>query len=204
MTRLRLQLSRLLVLAGCCLPGCAADTPDPVSLPSWRHSLESYVWNEADGDPTAIADLSWDDVHRGFAVIGDPLPERSTDAIGLLVDHRPIEGRPYFIFLVALVHEQRLEDVRAVALNVDAGRFHWFVGPEDPRALKLYRASSQVPVLAGLGSEHHPERFPAPGDRFHVEVLGRQIAFVHDPSRASWTVELGPDDKASLNPSTRP
>lgn len=170
--------------------GCATETPDPVSIPYWQKSLERYVWNQADGDPNVLRDLSWDDVHKGFAVISDPLPERSVDAIGLLVAHRPVAGRRYFIFLVAIVREQVIEDMRAVALNVEAGEFHWSVGPPNAGALNLYRGTLIASESPGPPNPRSRVRFPAPEDTFRVLVDVNRVSIQHDQSEANWEVDV--------------
>jgi hypothetical protein len=159
--------------------GCTVDPPaQPVTLQSWQHNLEDYVWEQANGDPNVLRDMSWDDVHHGFAIISDPLPVRSTDAIGLLVDHRRIENQPYFIFLFGLVRDRMLTELRPVALNVNHGRFRWVVGANDPLALELYRGAS-----SSTG-------FPGPQDEFDLTVAGNQLEIVHPPSGARWRLVL--------------
>src|SRR5579863_4204326 len=60
----------LLALTLLLISGCAVDGPsEPVSLSSWQKDLEQYVWDQANGDPDVLREMSWDDVHRGFAII---------------------------------------------------------------------------------------------------------------------------------------
>ena len=167
--------------------GCASDPP-AVTLNSWRQSLERYVWEQGNGDPNVLRDLSWDNVHKGFAVLGDPIPQRSTDAIGLLLAHRMIQGTPYFIFLVGLVREGGLVDVRPVALQVAAGKFDWFVGPSDAQALASYRRTDRT--LRDAASPAAPPAFPAASDRFDLTVDANRLVIRHAQSAAHWALIL--------------
>jgi hypothetical protein len=166
--------------------GCTVDPPaQPVTLQFWQQTLEDYVWDQANGDPNVLRDMSWDDVHHGFSVISGPLPLRSTDAIGLLLDHRRLDSQPYFIFLFGLVRDRVLMKLRPVALSVKSGRFQWFVGADDPVALELYRSDS---LSAG---------FPAPDDEFDVFVRGDQIEIIHPRSGARWQLALTASTRAA-------
>lgn len=178
----------LLALAG---GGCGLDSPppEPVSLQSWQQSLEDYVWNQANGDPNVLRDLSWDDVHHGFAMFNDPLPDRSTDAIGLLVAHREIQGEPGYIFLFALVRSRVPIEMRAVVLGVKEGRFRWYVGANYAMALERYRA-----FRAGWD-------FPAGTDTFDVRFDGDQIGITNQQSGARWDVALtAPSQRTEVEP----
>lgn len=173
--QLRWGMLLLALVAG----GCNVDPPpEPVNLQSWQQSLEDYVWNEANGDANVLRDLSWDDVHHGFAMFNDPLPDRSTDAIGLLVDHRQIRGEPGYLFLFALVRSQVPIEMRAVVLRVKDGRFRWYVGRDDPAALERYRT-----FRAGWG-------FPAATDTFDATIDGEEISITNPQSGARWDVAL--------------
>jgi hypothetical protein len=178
---------RISVVVSLFLAGCASEPPDPVSLASWQHDLETYVWDRGNGDPTVLADLSWDDVHRGFTVMSDPLPQRSTDFIGLLLGHRYIGGQPYFVFLLGSVREGILEDLRPVALQVDNGQFHWSVGLEDDDAMRRYRRWSKM--SSGAELQHPaPPPFPQADDSFQIEVDAERILILHLPSGAAWNL----------------
>jgi hypothetical protein len=160
--------------------GCGVEPPaEPVTFQSWQKDLEEHVWNEANGDPNVLRDASWDDVHHGFAIISDPLPQRSTDAIGLLVVHLRINGEPSFVFLFGLVRERAPVEIRAVVLSVEEGKFHWFAGDPDPAAFELYRRWWNGPG------------FPGPLDRFKADCCGDEVSITHEQSGACWSVAVG-------------
>lgn len=178
-------------LGAFCLPGCITEpAADPRSLSAWQRTLEQYVWDRANGDPNVLADVSWDDVHKGFAVIGDALPDRSTDEIGLLLAHRMVDGRPWFLFLLGAVRERNLEDLRPVALNVEAGDFHWSVGAPNEKSLSLYRAWSEADRSREEPPDPNAPPFPRPQETFEVTVRRDTFIVSHEESGAEW--ELRP------------
>ena len=179
--------------------GCANESGDPVSLPSWRQSVEQYVWDQGNGDPTVLRDMSWDDVHKGFAVMSDPLPRQSDDIIGLLVAHRVVEGQPYFVFLVASVYHQSLTELRPVALNVAAGDFHWINGSPSAPAYAAYKRWSDAEKWLGNANDPAPPPFPVPGDTFNVSINGDRVSIRHPESGASWEMRV---PAAATRPST--
>lgn len=172
-----LGIAMMILLTGCAVEGGS----NPVSFSSWQKSLEQYVWNQANGDPNVLRDMSWDDIHHGFSIISDPLPQRSTDAIGLLVSHRKIDQRPYFIFLFALVRERLTLEMRPVALTVEKGQFNWSIGPPDPAAMARYTSPSR------------DWAFPAPDDEFDTTISDDQITITHRQSGAAWRLNLSAD-----------
>lgn len=182
-----------------CLPivlfsvaGCGLDSPGPPTIRTWQQNVERYVWEHGNGDPNVLADTSWDDVHRGLAVIGDPIPDRSTDQIGLLVAHRILDGKPYFVFLLGSITRGILTDLRPVALQVEAGEFNWTIGSPNPDALALYRAWSEADRKRGNRSDPQPPPFPRPRDDFAVTVIDDRIDIRHSESGAEWDVQPVP------------
>ncbi|HWE97773.1 MAG TPA: hypothetical protein VG269_27710 [Tepidisphaeraceae bacterium] len=168
--------------------GCTADRSDPPTIQTWRQSLEKYVWEHANGDPNVVADMSWDDVHKGFAVIGEPLADRSTDQIGLLVAHKLLNGKPFFLFVLGTVRQQKLEGICAVALQVEGEAFYWTVGPDDPKSLGLYRAWSDADRTQAGPREPVPPPFPRVEESFEVTIENDQFVIRHRESGARWEV----------------
>jgi hypothetical protein len=185
-----------LLLSG--IAGCGIEPSDPPTIASWQRGLEKYVWDRGNGDPNVLADMSWDDVHKGFAVIGDPLPARATDQIGLLLAHRMLGGKPCFVFLLGTLREQKLEDLRPVALQVDGAAFRWTMGEESAEALSLYRAWSEADRLRSGPRSPLPPPFPRPQETFDVMVEDEHILIRHVESGARW--ELKPSNPTATNP----
>lgn len=162
--------------------GCATEPAPAPTLADWKRDVERYVWEQGNGDPSILRDATWDDVHPGFAILGDPLPERSVDVMGLLLDHRRIDGRPYFVFMVALVHNGAVDDLRPVALNVAGGSFRWWEGPSTTADIARYRDSRDP---------ESPGAFPDAEDTFRVEDEPGGFAIAHEPSGVVWRVGVG-------------
>lgn len=174
----------LLLSLSCLLQGCAAELTSQSRLDQWRRGLELYVWEQGNGDPAVLRDATWDDVHPGFAVLGNPLPDRSTDVFGLLLARPRIGDRACFVFLVAVVHNDVIQDMRPVALDVEAGRFYWQQGPpDDPQTLRYVQSHSPFSPVAG-------PRFPSREDAFDVAHDDEQITITHRQSGATWRVDL--------------
>lgn len=185
-----------LLLSG--IMGCGAEPLDPPTIATWQRGLEKYVWDRGNGDPNVLADISWDDVHKGFAVIGDPLPDRATDQIGLLLAHRMLQGKPCFVFLLGTIREQKLEALRPVALQVDGGAFRWTLGEMSSEALSLYRGWSELDRLRAGPGNPVPPPFPRPQETFDVTVENGRIEIRHVESGALW--ELTPSNLSATNP----
>jgi len=177
--------SALLLLAlAWLLPGCSADPAPPATIQEWRQELERYVWEQGNGDPAVLADVSWDDVHPGFAVLADPLPNRSTDVYGLLLAHPQLEGHAYFVFLVAKVRNGVFEQMLPVALEIDEGSFRWVEGAGDEDQTRRYLQ------WRSLGPKAMGVQFPSRDDSFDVNVDGNTISITHEPSGARWQIEV--------------
>ena len=177
-----------LLLLLCSMPGCAGD-PEPVSLSTWQQSVERYVWDQGNGDPNVLRDMSWDDVHKGFAVISDPQPARSSDAIGLLLGHPRVGDTACFVFLIAVVTRQRLESLQPVALRVERGKFDWIVGSPDRAATESYRRwGARQP--SGDAADPRGPPFPRPGDSFRLDVEKDELLITHQPTGTTWSLRL--------------
>lgn len=172
--------------------GCARQ----VNFQTWRAGVEDYVRNHGGGDPTVLRELNASPAHRGYRMISANHRSRSTDAVGVLVGQAVVSGRPWLVFLVGLVDEQEVEDVRVAALSVRDGRFAWRMGAEDDEALEAY-----VDYNEGLARRRFPNRrkpppeyrgFPREEDRFELSQQGHSVGVTHPPSGAQWHVPITP------------
>src|SRR5688500_5138959 len=82
--------------------GCSTSGIN-VTLDTWKEGVEQYVRDVGKGDPVVLRDATYKG-RPAFAQIGHPVSSEGTDAVGVLLGHRPIGGRPAFIYLVGLVH----------------------------------------------------------------------------------------------------
>jgi len=173
---------------------CAGGCTSGVSISSWQHQLERYVRDDGHGDPAVLRDMTLDDTRRGFAIIGDEDPRKGTDAKGLLLAHRPINGRPWFIYLVGLVKDQKVDEIRLAALSVNHGKFDWVLSQKNPHSTQMYRNYNE-----GLGKKRSPgqknappdyEGFPRAEDVFDLGINGNNVDAVHQGSGAWWQVTI--------------
>jgi hypothetical protein len=175
--------------------GCMIDSPEPTTLPLWQQQVEQYVRDQGNGDPTVLADLSWDDIHKGFAVIGDPLPDRSTDIIGWLVAHQVVGGKSYFLFLVGTVRRNNLEAVCPVALDVEGDQFRWITGQSNTDALTAYRARGTAALLDANESPPNPPAFPHRGEILEINIKGGEVSVLDRDSGANWSLVLSSSEE---------
>jgi hypothetical protein len=171
--------------------GCASSA----SLESWKGGVDKYVALHGD-DPNALRDVTLYGDRRGFGVIGQNDPRQSTDAKALLLAHQEIGGRPWFIYLVGLVGQQKVRDIRLAARSQEPGQpALWAMSKADPKALKLYREYNE-----GLWRRSQPDKharvpssytdFPRDADRFEVKVQGTRVEAMHPASGARWQVDV--------------
>src|SRR5262245_32404095 len=108
--------------------GCASSS---VSIPQWQHAVEQYVRVDGQGDANALRDTTIEGGRPGFGLIAADDPQSSTDVKGLLLAHKRIDNRPWFIYLVGLIKKQEVSELRLAALNVQGGKFNWVMGKSD-------------------------------------------------------------------------
>ena len=129
------------------------------------------------------------------------------DAVGVqfvnMASLQTIDGQPWFVYLVGVVDEQKVKEIRVAAFSMLHGKATWRIGPKDPQALKRYRD-------AGVAAyrEQHPEpspqdrkskkqqipseytTFPRTTDQFDATVNGSNVQVIHKNSDARWEVNL--------------
>ena len=177
------------------LPGCNGAASQNSSLSGWQHAVESYVHDIGKDDPTSLGQVQIAGGRPGFAILGNPLPTESQDAVGLLLAHRPLAGKPAFIYLVGIVTKQQVNDIRLAVLTFDSqGKSHWTLGPANAPALDAYRKHRDATWHQEFpGRKDAPAgalNFPAPSDVFSVNSDAQRITVTHAASGASWTVAL--------------
>ena len=192
----------LTILALILFAGCSKS----VSLEQWQQRVDEFVWQEANGDPNHLREQTLGlpgSGHRGLAVLGDTDVEKSTDAYGVLLGHKQINGRPAFVFLVGIVSRQSTEDIRLALLSVENGKSQWQVGKENDAALEQYLGHRAAAWKAAAGgSEDVPaslRSFPAIDDVFRLSVEPGQVNARHVGSGATWTLPLTAPKVARAN-----
>ena len=189
-----LWLFSLLLWAG----GCST----PVTVESWQKNVEDYVWQEANGDPNCLRNVTLATGEPGFALIGEKMMENSTDANGLLLGYRQVGGRGRFIFLVGMVRNRIVEDIRLAALWSEDGQLKWMMGAENPQASAAYRQYREAAWRKVFPALQEPPAtamvFPGPDDVFQIAPDEGRIMVRHEQSGARWELSL------AGGPTTRP
>jgi hypothetical protein len=178
-------LTSTLVSSGCARSG---------DMKSWQQDVERYV-EKNDGDPTVLRDVILTGSRRGFGYIGKDDPRESQDANGVLLGHQVVRNRPWFVYLVGIVDEQEVEQIRLAALSYVHGKADWRIGPKDAEARKRYQnynLSLWKQQTGGGRGQPPPEytTFPRDADMFDMSVTGARIDAVHQGSGAQWEVDL--------------
>ncbi len=179
----------ILVLLTLITTGCGTT----VNTSTWQQSLERYVREDGRGDPNVLRDLTLDENRQGFAMAGEEDPTRGTDAKGLLLGHKVVAGKPWYLYLVGVVKNQKVEEIRLAALRVRSGEFKWVLSSKSNESLHMYRNFNE-----GLGKQRFPGQRNAPAeyssfprsDAFELTLDGSHVIAVHKPSGAWWELNL--------------
>jgi hypothetical protein len=176
------------ILTGCSEPG-EGPPPNAVSFNDWQQAVEQYVLDVGNGDANVLRDTTIWSSQKGFSLIGEPSIEKSTDAIGLLLGHRTIDDRPWFIYLVALIKRNALQDIRLFGLCYDADHPQWCDGEtSDISGYQKHQAvSSDIPTPL----------FPRPDDLFDMTIDGNDVQVRHRGSGAIWKMRVTKSDLAT-------
>jgi len=173
--------------------GCSSSA----SMSGWRDAVERYVKDEGGGDPSVLKELTIDraGTTRGFSLLGGDRATESTDARGVLLAHRPINGQPWFVYLVGIVQNQKTTEVHLAALRIEGGKYVWRTSKKgDDDATKRY-----VEYTRQLASERLGKRdaalpayttFPREDDQFDLDTTGDVVAATHRQSGARWQTTL--------------
>lgn len=182
----------------------AAGCQQQVSLDSWRNSVEHYVQDQANGDVSVLRDLATSGPWKGFSVISENDPAAATDVNGVLLAHQQIGSKNYFVYLVGLVRQQQVQDIRLALLSAGPDGHDWRWSPQDKDGFRLYHDYQDA-----QWHKLFPQRqvapwsysgFPCEGDVFTISVTGRRVTATHERSGAQWTLEL-PQDGPTTAPS---
>jgi hypothetical protein len=192
-----LALSLLASLVGC------GSSRKAASIPRWQKSVETYVRQQGNGDPTILRDVTVADERTGFALIGGPSPRNSTDAIGLLLGHPQVGAERWFVYLVALVDERRARDVRLAAMaDAGDGKMQWVVGQKDEQALETYLKHREDRWRSLFPDRKDPPLnytgFPTEGDTFQLDVSGDRLTATHEASGATWELTVPPTRRSQV------
>jgi hypothetical protein len=171
-------------LAAVFLAGCSSGPP--VTLNRWQQDVDRYVQRQADGDANELRDVQAGYDRHTFASIQSDNPENSTDVVGLLLGHPTVQGKPCFVFLIAVLDHQDLTDLRLAVMSVDDDNADWHVSQPNPIALEAYRQK----YMPGPAEKRKLKEWPTGNEDFKVEVAGDVITVKDTKSGANWTLTL--------------
>ena len=164
-----------------------------VGLSTWQDSVERYVRDQGDGDPASLRDVTLPDSRRGFAAIGDPNPESSSDVYGVLLGHRELADRHWFIYLIGHVRNLAVVDIRIAAVSFRQEDISWLMGANDSDQLANYCAFHQDEYTARFAPLAPPQSrssFPQPGDVFDMAIDPPDVVVTHQGSGATWRLGI--------------
>ncbi len=188
--------------------GCAGSSKP---IRAWQASVETYIADHGNGDVNALRNIAQRPSHKTFDLIdassgGIPVVAPShTDVNGLLLGHRFINGRKWYLFLVGALHydgrfenipldDPQLRDVRILALCSDRGTLRWIVGRVNEQALARYRRRQQETWRrrhpGRADADPVPSRFPTDHDNFKLSISAVSVTVVDEPSGAQWALAI--------------
>ena len=188
-----LAVACLAALCGGCGGGGGTRS---VSFDTWRDGVETYVTDTGKGDPAVLRDTTYKG-RPAFAQLGNPIAAEGTDAVGVLLGHKPVAGRPSFVYLVGLVEKEKVQDIRLAAVQPipsQGGKtqFKWLTGKENAAQTKRYLDYRKQQFAQRFpGRQDVPPAytaFPGEGDVFELGVTPAQITATHAGSGATWTL----------------
>lgn len=196
----------------------------PTAIDSWQSSLERYVAEQGHGDLNVLRRGDRPPSESDFGLIGATtagfpfVAPRRTDANGVLLGHRKIADRSWFVYLVGMVEyrgwfvnwaldQPRVMDIRLIALSERGGEFTWMTSEPDAAALERYCAPQREQWRRSDPSRADatdaPSVFPTDADEFQIKVDTGGVWVVDRHSDAAWKLSAfrPPRPPASPRPS---
>jgi len=189
------------------MTGCAT----PTAVESWQSSLERYVSEQGHGDLNALRRADRPPSESDFGLIGATtagfpfIAPRRTDVNGVLLGHRKIAGRNWFVYVVGMVEyrgwfvnwaldQSRVTDIRLIALSERGGEFTWMTSEPDAAALERYcgpqREQWRRSDPSRADATDAPSVFPTDADQFQLTVEpDGGVRVVDRHSDAAWKLE---------------
>ncbi len=203
------------------MTGCAT----PTAVESWQSSLERYVAEHGHGDLNVLRRADRPPSESDFGLIGATtagfpfIAPRRTDANGVLLGHRKIADRSWFVYVVGMVEyrgwfvnwaldQPRVMDIRLIALSEQGGEFTWMTSEPDAAALERYcgpqRERWRRSDPSRADATDTPSVFPTDADQFQITVEPGGVWVVDRHSDAAWelTAIRPPRPPASPRPSS--
>jgi hypothetical protein len=174
-----------------------AGCQEQVTLSSWQNEVDHYLLDQANGDPSALRDLPTPGPWKGFSIIGENDPASATDVNGVLLAHRPIGPKTYFIYLVAVVRQQQVQDIRLALLSASPDGDQWRSSRGNNDSLRVYsdfKTAEWKKLFPGRAvGPWSCTGFPGEGDVFKLNISGGKVTATHEQSGAQWTLDVPQD-----------
>ncbi len=189
------------------LPTTGCTTP--TAIDAWQSSLERYVAEQGHGDLNVLRRADRPPSESDFGLIGATtagfpfIAPRRTDANGVLLGHRKIADRNWFVYVVGMVEyrgwfvnwaldHSRVMDIRLVALSERGGEFTWMTSEPDAAALERYcgpqREQWRRSDPSRTDATDAPSVFPTDADVFQITVETGGVWVVDRHSDAAWEI----------------
>jgi len=202
------ELTRIAIAAAILIfptTGCTS----PTAIESWQLSLERYVAEQGHGDLNVLRRTDRPPSESDFGLIGATtagfpfIAPRRTDAYGVLLGHRNIADRNWFVYVVGMVEyrgwfvnwaldKPRVMDIRLIALSERGGEFTWITSEPDAAALERYcgpqRQRWQQSDPSRADTTDAPCVFPTDADEFQMTVDQDGVRVVDRHSDAAWRI----------------
>jgi len=191
----RAALARTIALLALTLVAAGGCSSQP-SMSSWQKDVSHYVADQGKGDPMALRDMTLpEDGRPGFAVIGHHDTRESVDVNGVLLGHEKVAARTWFVYLVGLVKEEKLKEIRLAAMSDTGSMPVWRVGQRNKDAERAYRDYNLAQFRERFPDRKQPPAeylgFPRAADTFDLTDDGNGLLIAtHKPSGARWDVDL--------------
>ncbi len=191
----------------------------PTAVESWQSSLERYVAEQGHGDLNVLRRADRPPSESDFGLIGATtagfpfIAPRRTDANGVLLGHRKIADRNWFVYVVGMVEyrgwfvnwaldHSRVTDIRLIALSERGGEFTWMTSETNAAALERYcgpqREQWRRSDPSRTDTTDAPSVFPTDADEFQITVETGGVRVVDRHSDAVWKLEAVVSDQSSV------
>jgi hypothetical protein len=189
----------------------------PTAIEAWRSSLEQYVTEQGHGDLNVLRRADRPPSESDFGLIGATTagfpfiaPQR-TDANGVLLGHRLVADRNWFVYLVGMVEYRgwfvnwaldhpRVMDIRLIALSERGGEFTWMTSGPDANAVERYcgpqREVWQRSDPSRADMTDTPSVFPTDADEFQLKSGTGGVWVIDRHSDAVWKLSVIRSDQS--------
>lgn len=206
-----MRVHRLIAVVGVPLATLTGGCTTPTPLEAWQASLERFVAEQGHGDVNVLRRTDRPPSESDFGLIGAAtagfpfVSPRRTDADGVLLGHRHIDDRSWFVYLVGMVEYRgkfvnwpldrpRVIDIRLVAFSEWAGEFTWVADEPNAETVDHYclpqRERWRRSDPSRAEATDAPTVFPTEADAFEMTVDDTMVTVTDRHSEARWALDV--------------